>query len=135
MDHKCLIEGSSACCIEVKGELWVKEFANGLQSEGRTYPVKFCPECGFKLPEKGFGSRFGALCSIPAAETDNRITEFSYELGKAISEMNHNIALIKTFMSSQNTQNECFIERDLCTSQEINYLKRRLEILEDSKNG
>lgn len=133
--HKCRIDGSSAACFEVNGELWVKEYADGLQSEGRTYPVKFCPECGFKLPERGFSKSMFRGIHIPDSQVDDSIHRFSAELGKSICEMNHNIALIKTFMSSQNTQNECFMERDLYTSQEISYLKRRMEQLEEKYDG
>jgi len=126
MTHQCRIDGSSAVCIEVDGKLWVKEHADSKQREGRTYAVSFCPECGFKLPTKSF---FNFL-HLPYTEVDDSIHKFSAELGKSISEMNHNIALIKAFMSAQNVQNECFMDRDFQTSQDIFQLKNRIEKLE-----
>ena len=129
MNHKCFIDESNVCCIEVDGQLWVKEFADGIQKEGRTYLVKFCPECGFELPDKGF---FNFLHS-PYRESNEPVYKFTNDISTAISQINHNIELMKCFMSSQNTQNKCFMERDFFTSKEINYLKRRLEILEEKK--
>lgn len=126
MTHQCRIDGSSTVCIEVDGKLWVKEYADGLQREGRTYAVSFCPECGFKLPTKSY---FNFL-HLPYAQVDDSIHKFSAELGKSISEMNHNIAHIKAFMSAQNTQNECFMDRELQLSQEITFLRKRIETLE-----
>jgi hypothetical protein len=46
MGHRCQIEGSSTACFEVEGELWVKEYADGREREGRTYRVNYCPQCG-----------------------------------------------------------------------------------------
>lgn len=112
MSHQCIIQGSSAVCFEKGNELWVKEYYDGTEREGRTYKVNFCPECGFKKP-------------YPTHPES--ITRFNQDLPTAISQMNHNIELIKAFMRSQNTHNQCFMERDLATSQEIAYLKRRLE--------
>ncbi len=48
--HQCRIEGSSAVCFEREGEYWVKEYNDYENPEGRTYRVKFCPECG-QCPE------------------------------------------------------------------------------------
>jgi len=133
MSHRCQIEGSSTACFEHKNELWVKEYADGYQQEGRTYRVNFCPECGFKIPKASFAKSFFGCLNIPDVTPDDSITQFSQALSTAIAQMNHNVELIKAMMSAQNTQNQCFIERDLSTSQEISYLKRRLEILEDGK--
>ena len=46
MGHRCKIEQSSCVCFEHDGELWVKEYNDGIQSEGRTYRVNYCPQCG-----------------------------------------------------------------------------------------
>lgn len=74
------------------------------------------------------------MSNVSYNEADDSITKFSYELAKSISEMNHNIVLIKTFMSAQNTQNECFMNRDLEVNQRIYDLEKRLSRLEkDSK--
>lgn len=132
MSHKCQIEGSSAACFEDNNELWVKEYADGRQTEGRTYPVKFCPECGFKIPKVSFAKSFFCGFNTPDSAPDDRINQFSQSLSTAIAQMNHNVEIIKCFMSSQYTHNECFIERGLAHSQEINYLKRRLQILEEN---
>jgi hypothetical protein len=125
------IEGSSTACFEHKDELWVKEYADGYQQEGRTYRVNFCPECGFKIPKASFAKSFFCCFNIPDVTPDDSITQFSQALSTAIAQMNHNVELIKSMMSAQNTQNQCFIERGLSTSQEIAYLKCRLQILEE----
>jgi hypothetical protein len=52
MGHECRIENSSAVCYEVNNELWVKEYADSGNKEGRTYQVKFCPECGYTISYK-----------------------------------------------------------------------------------
>lgn len=128
MSHQCRFEDSNTVCFEINNELWVKEYADGRQREGRTYKVNFCPECGFKIPRASFAkSFFGA---IPAAAPDESITHFSQALSTAIHQMNHNVELIKAFMSSQNTQNECFMERELHHSQEICKLERQILNLE-----
>ena len=44
--HRCQIEGSSTVCFDHDGELWVKEYNDGIQGEGRTYRVNYCPQCG-----------------------------------------------------------------------------------------
>ena len=132
MSHKCQIDGSNAACFDVNGELWVKEYSYGNEREGRTYKVNFCPKCGFKIPEK----KFFSFLHAPYQEPDEHITRFSHALSTAIAQMNHNVELMKCFMSSQNTQNECFMDRDLETSKEIVILKERIKILEDKvENG
>ena len=130
MSHRCQIDGSSGACFEERNELWVKEYADGYQKEGRTYRVKFCPECGFHLPKSSFGKSFFGRLNIPDVTPDNSITQFSQALSTAIAQMNHNVELIKCFMSSQNTQNECFMERELHHSQEICKLERQILNLE-----
>jgi hypothetical protein len=131
MSHRCQIQGSSAACFEENNELWVKEYADGRQTEGRTYRVKFCPECGFEIlkvgPFKGFIGRF----NIPDYAPDDTIIQFSQTLSSAIAQMNRNIESIKAYMILQNSQNECFMQRDLAKSEEISCLKRRLQILEE----
>jgi len=47
-----------------------------------------------------------------------------------IAELNNNIEIVKTWMSSQYTQNECFMDRDLRTSEEISKLRTRIDSLE-----
>lgn len=128
MTHQCRIENSSAICFEEENELWVKEYDDGRQREGRTYPVKFCPECGFKIPTVSSSKSY--FCAIPDSSPDESITRFSQALSTAIAQMNHNVELIKCFMSSQNAHNQCFMDRDLNTSQEIFQLKKRIENLE-----
>lgn len=130
MTHQCKIENSSAVCFEEGNELWIKEYDDGRQREGRTYPVKFCPECGFKIPKAGFFKGFLGNFNIPDSSPDNSIIEFSQALSTAIAQMNHNVELIKCFMSSQNAHNQCFMDRDLNASQEIFQLKKRIENLE-----
>jgi hypothetical protein len=110
MTHRCNIYGSSAACVEIDGNLWVKEFCNSRENEGRTYMVNFCPECGFKLPRK---KTFLEHFSMPDSNADESISKFSMELGKSIAEMNHNIEIMKAFMSSQNCQNSCLIENEM----------------------
>ncbi len=129
MSHHCILDNSAIVCFEINNQLWVKECSDFGQQEGKTYQVNFCPECGFKLPRPSFAKSF--FSAIPAAVPDESITHFIQSLSTAIHQMNHDVELIKAFMISQNTQNECFIERDLSTSIEINYLKRRLLILEE----
>ena len=132
MSHRCQIGESSVVCFEERNELWVKEYADGRMPEGRTYQVKFCPECGLHLPKCSFAKRFFGALSIPDSAPDDRITQFSQQLSNAISEMNHNIAIIKCHMSAQHTQNECFMEMH-------NELKKRITNLEkhfaSSKQG
>lgn len=124
MSHRCYIDGSSAVCIEHNGELWVKEYADGREREGRTYNVKFCPECGFKIPKNS--KSFLNFFNIPSSEGDDTISQFSAQLGRSIAEMNHNIEMIKAFMLSQNIQNECFIENE-------KELRKRISALEALK--
>lgn len=123
MGHSCRIEGSSTACFEHSGELWVKEYGDGRQKEGRTYKVNFCPECGFKLPARKSLMRF--FTSIPSSEPDETISKFSMELGKAIAEMNHNVTAIKTFMIAQNTQNECFLSNEMDLRKRITQLESK----------
>jgi hypothetical protein len=58
--HMCNPRLSSVACIEVEGELWVKEYRDGNDiPEGRTYMVYCCPWCGYqttnsKLRQKCF---------------------------------------------------------------------------------
>lgn len=127
MTHTCYIGANSGICFQIGNELWVKEYNDGSRKQdGRTYKVNFCPECGFKIPDsKHFKCSF-----IPPSEPDTRITEFSMALSTAIHQMNHNVELMKAFMSSQNTQNECFMERELEHSREISSLNRRVDALE-----
>lgn len=124
MSHKCYIDGSSAACFEHCGELWVKEYSDGRQREGRTYKVNFCPECGFKIPKNS--KSFLNFFNIPPDEGDDRISQFSADLGRAIREMNHNIEMIKAFMISQNIQNQCFIDNEM-------ELRKRVSKLEGIK--
>lgn len=130
MSHRCQIDGSSAACFEEANELWIKEYADGYQREGRTYKVKFCPECGFKLPQACFSKSFINSFNIPDSTPDDNIRQFSQSLSNAIAQMNHNVELIKCFMSSQNTQNQCFMDRDLQVSQDICKLERQFLNLE-----
>lgn len=131
MSHKCNIEGSSAACFEIRNELWVKEFADGPKAEGRTYKVKFCPECGYQILEKRFTKGFFDFLHLPYAQVDDSISKFSMELGRAISEMNHNIALIKGYMSSQNVQNQCFMDNEMDIRKELRNLKKMVEAKDD----
>lgn len=124
MTHKCSIDGSQADCVEHDAELWVKEYGDGRQQKGRTYKVNFCPECGFKLPNKIFYN----FLRLPYQEPDESISKFSSALSTAISEMNYNVELIKAFMISQSTQNECFIFNEM-------ELRKRISELEGIKNG
>lgn len=126
MSHRCLIEGSSTACFEDSGELWVKEYGDGCEKEGRTYRVNFCPECGFKPPKKDL---FNFL-HFPYQEPEESISRFSSDLSRAIAQMNYNVELIKSFMSTQITQNQCFLDRDLQVSQKIDELERRINVLE-----
>ena len=71
-----------------------------------------------------------AFCAIPDSSPDESITRFSQALSTAIAQMNHNVELIKCFMSSQNNQNQCFIDRDLQFSQDICKLERQILNLE-----
>lgn len=135
MSHRCQIEGSSAACFEEKNELWVKEYADGCRPEGRTYPVKFCPECGFHLPKGSFAKRFFGCLSISDSSPDDRITQFSQQLGNAIAEMNHNIAIIKLHMSAQHTHNECFMEMDNRLKERITNLEKIFSSFNQSKKN
>ena len=128
MSHNCKIEGRSNICFEFNDQLWIKEYDYGTQREVRTYKVNFCPECGFKIPKVSVAKRF--FCDIPNSAPDESITLFSQSLSTAIAQMNHNVELIKDFMSSQNTQNECFMQRDLDHSQEICKIERQILNLE-----
>ena len=131
MSHHCILDNSAIVCFEINNQLWVKECSDFGQQEGKTYQVNFCPECGFKLPRPSFAKSFFGCLNIPDSAPDDRITQFSQTLSTAIAQMNHNVEIIKCFMCSQHTQNECFMERELAHSQEISYLKRRLQILEE----
>ena len=44
--HCCRFGYASVACFSMCGELWVKEYANGKEREGRTYRVDYCPFCG-----------------------------------------------------------------------------------------
>lgn len=45
--HSCNFHAFSCACFERdNGEMWVKEYSNTKQKEGRTYQVNFCPWCG-----------------------------------------------------------------------------------------
>jgi hypothetical protein len=127
MTHQCELEDDVGCCLEDNGKLWIQEYVTELgMMSGRKYEVTFCPVCGFKMPNK---SPFNFL-HLPYTEADDSIGKFSHSLSVAISQMNHNVELIKCFMSSQNTQNECFMDRDLQTSQKMCELERRIASLE-----
>lgn len=125
MSHRCQISDNSGC-FEENNQLWVKEFYDGICREKGTYRVNFCPVCGFSIPK---AQPVYLKAFIPASEPDACITQFSQSLSTAIHQMNHNVELMKSFMSSQNTQNQCFMDRDLSTSQEICSLKRKIEDL------
>lgn len=60
-------------------------------------------------------------------EMDDSISRFSASLGEAISQMNHNIAIMKCYMSSQNTQNKCFFDRERELYEEIEKLKSEIK--------
>lgn len=125
MSHMCQIEEGRAVCFQKGNQLMVREY-DQFMGEGAVYKVKFCPECGFKIPksEPAYLRTF-----IPPSEPDNSITQFSQSLSTAIHQMNHNVELMKAFMSSQNTQNQCFIDRELDLSKEISSLRRKVEDL------
>lgn len=126
--HRCYIDGSSAACFEESGELWVKEYADGNQREGRTYKVNFCPECGYRKPPIHYFK--SAYEGFPiCAESDETLSKFSASLGEAIAQINHNIAIIKASMSAQSTQNQCFMDREMELSKEISYLKEEVEYI------
>lgn len=131
MSHRCIFRNSNTVCFEIDNELWVKEYVdnvNGIQKEGRTYEVNFCPECGFQIPKTSFFRRFPV--NMPDVSPDENITHFNQSLSTAIAQMNHNVEIIKAFMRSQNIQNECFLERELRHSQEICRLERQILNLE-----
>jgi hypothetical protein len=124
MGHKCLFEDNTTVCLEINNELWVKEYEN--KRQGRTYRVNFCPECGFKIPKVNDFKSYIHSLNISDNSPNDCIAIFSQSLANAIAQMNHNVELIKCFMSSQNIQNECFMERDLQVSQDICKLERQI---------
>lgn len=131
MTHQCELKDDMGCCIEVNGKLIIQEYVTQLgMMEGRKYEVNFCPECGYTLSKDDFSSRLRSPYIPFIPDADESIHRFSSELSRAISEMNHNVLAIKTFMSAQNTQNECFMDRDLQTSQKLSELERRIKELE-----
>ena len=133
MSHRCVIGESSVVCFEESNTLWVKELYewNCIEKGGKAYQVNFCPICGFTIPKASFAKRLFGRFGRPDVTPDDSITQFSQSLSTAIAQMNYNVELIKAFMSSQNSQNECFMDREMCISKEIDYLKRRIEILEE----
>lgn len=47
--HSCNRHTASCACFErADGELWIKEYSNSTQLEGRTYQVNYCPWCGME---------------------------------------------------------------------------------------
>ena len=47
--HACQSKSSNAVCLEVDGDLWIKEYYAGKDNpEGRTYMVYYCPWCGYQ---------------------------------------------------------------------------------------
>jgi len=132
MVHKCYIDGSSAACFEHDGELWVKEFADGNQKEGRTYPVKFCPQCGHTINPL-FTTQFSDIHTLKSQvfmrnEEDDILQKFSSSLANTVRDMNQNINAIKAFMVYQNIQNQCFIDNEM-------ELIKRISKLEATMNG
>lgn len=126
--HRCQIDGSSAACFEIEGELWVKEYDDGHQREGRTYKVNFCPQCGYRKPPIHYFK--SAYEGFPVcAESDETLSKFSKSLSEAIAQMNHNIAIIKASMSAQSTQNQCFMDREMELSKEIKSLKEEIQYI------
>lgn len=126
MTHECQIENSSSVCIEMDGKLWVRQNPNEIMTYGSIIPVKFCPECGFKLPNE----RFFNSATIPFDQGDESIHKFSAELGKAIAQMNHNISIFKAHINSQNCQNECFLEREMELSKKLHEMSIRIDEVE-----
>lgn len=74
--HRCYIEGSSAVCIEQDGHLWVKEYADGNQREGRTYRVGYCPQCGKPSSPLEFRLSKEAMESIFRMEEERKNANF-----------------------------------------------------------
>lgn len=143
-----MIEPHHDCRI---GHVQVEEDAVGIiyiRINDKQHRVDFCPVCG-KKSIVSYGESFAIysrkprgdsgknipnmdfLHSLPIPESLDLVGWYREQWEKKIDELNTNIIVIKTFMTSQSTQNECFMQRELAHSQEISYLKRRLEQIEE----
>jgi len=125
--HRCYIDGSSAGCFEVNGELWVKEYSDGNQREGRTYKVNFCPQCGYRKPSIHYFK--SAYEGFPVCEDQDEISKFSTSLSQSIRDMNHNISVLKLMLRTQESHNDSFMDSDMELSKEINYLKEEVNYI------
>lgn len=126
--HQCYIDGSSAACFEEEGELWVKEYADGNQREGRTYKVNFCPQCGYRKPAIHYFK--SAYEGFPVcAESDEAISKFSSSLGQAIKDMNHNISVLKLMLKTQESHNDSFMDSDMELCKEISMIKEEIQYI------
>ena len=106
--HDCSL-GDINVFEDENGLMYIKERCFMPHGQYHTNKVEYCPICGMKAKNSHIASfSKGFISTIPDIAPDESITRFSQALSTAIDQMNHNVEIIKCFMISQNTQNDCF---------------------------
>lgn len=128
MKHDCRI-GYLEVSEDKDGYLFL-EWKKVFGSVTGPFRIEYCPICGMKAKKSHIEKLQMFSRDIPPAP-EEPLSLYSSMITQAINDMNRNIASIKAFMISQNCQNECFMDRDLQTSQKLSEITRRLQALEE----
>ena len=130
MKHDCRLR-SLEVFEDDDGYFFVKDQCNMPFGKSHYSRVEYCPVCGMKSKRSHIAhmTMFNRT-DIPDAPHPT-IPDYHTEMVKVIQDLNKNIEVIKAFMISQSTQNECFMDRDFRTSEKMSELTRRLQALEE----
>ena len=130
MKHDCRLR-SLEVFEDEDGYLYVKDQCHMPFGKDHTFRVEYCPVCG----QKGNRSHIAHMTMFNRTDIPDSphpiIPDYHTEMVKVINDLNKNIEVIKAFMISQSTQNECFMDRDFRTSEKMSELTRRLQSLEE----
>lgn len=132
MKHDCRLR-SLEVFEDDDGYFFVKDQYSLPSGRNHYLRVEYCPVCGMKSKK----SHINHMTMYKRTDIPEAIPEplhmYQSMMAKAIEDMNKNIECIKAFMISQNTQNECFMDRELEISQKISEITRKLQALEEIK--
>ncbi len=127
MSHNCRIGNIAEVIEDPQGYLTLEIKSFYPSSPQNMYRrIEYCPVCGEKCKKSNVFQVH--LTQNPPLPEDPIINGFSNILSESIAQMNHNIELIKVFMSSQNCQNELFLDRQMDFEQRLKELEKKNEL-------
>ena len=126
MAHDCRLRSLEVHENE-EGYLFVKDQCNRIGGKEHFSRVEYCPVCGMKA-KKSSVLGISVFPRTDIANSDESIIDYTNSMGRCFRQMNENLEVFKNFIQSQNVQNQCFMDRDLQTSQELNRLRELTKI-------